>query len=312
MRESKSKDFNIYYLNFTKVYEIAMMINNVILSKIEKDSTKSFEDQYGFTSSVSAKGSKLFLDGIKASISTDSKETIFSSSRVVETLDVKTTKSILLRRVIEQCMKTNSFDSSSEGDLIKIDDVKLELLDEESLRQFLIFRRDALKGMRVEGMEVNNLVSSMLQDYAYLLKGKINNRNTDYSCEEEIIIKIPLEIQTEFENKYSINDLLIGHVSIVGVYKGLVEEGFISSNTFTFFQDLGERHTQKEEQTKKVIKSNEQPFSSKRKPVSSDNYHFIDTLAIIQDVTFKLEKSEVPILHWWNRLGIWLSKLRRK
>ena len=101
-------------------------------------------------------------------------------------------------------------------------------------------------------------------------------------------------------------------MSIVGVYNGLVEEGFISFNTFTFFQDLGERHTQKEEQTKKVIKSNEQPFSSKRKPVSSDNYHFIDTLAIIQDVTFKLEKSEVPILHWWNRLGIWLSKLRRK
>lgn len=170
---------------------------------------------------------------------------------MVETLDVKTTKSILLRRVIEQCMKTNSFDSSSEGDLIKIDDVKLELLDEESLRQFLILRRDALKGMRVEGMEVNNLVSSMLQDYAYLLKGKINNRNTDYSCEEEIIIKIPLEIQTEFENKYSINDLLIGHVSIVGVYKGLVEEGFISSNTFTFFQDLGERHTQKKNKRKR-------------------------------------------------------------
>lgn len=311
MREPKSKDFNIYYLNFTKVYEIAMMINNVILSKIEKDRTKSFEEQYGFTSSVSAQGSKSFLDGIKASISTDSKETTFSSSRVVETLDVKTTKSILLRRVIEQCMKISSFDSSSEGDLIKIDDVKLELLDEESLRQFLILRRDALKGMRVEGMEVNNLVSSMLQDYAYILKGTINNDGTDSSC-EEILIKIPLEIQTEFENKYSIDDLLIGHVSIVGVYKGLVEEGFISSNTFTFFQDIGERQTQKEEQTKKIIKSNEQPAISERKPINSDNYHFIDTLAIIQDVSFKLEESEAAILHWWNRLGIWLSKLRRK
>lgn len=210
-------------------------------------------------------------------------------------------------------MKISSFDSSSEGDLIKIDDVKLELLDEESLRQFLILRRDALKGMRVEGMEVNNLVSSMLQDYAYILKGTINNENIDYySCEEEIIIKIPLEIQTEFENKYSIDDLLIGLVSIVGVYKGLVEEGFISSNTFTFFQDIGEQQIQKEEQTKKIIKSNEQPSTSKRKPISNDNYHFIDTLAIIQDVTFKLEESEVPILHWWNRLGIWLSKLRRK
>lgn len=312
MKEVKSKDFNIYYLNFTKVYEIAMMINNVILSKIEKDRTRSFEEQYGFTSSVSAQGSKLFLDGIKASISTDSKETAFSSSRVVETLDVKTTKSILLRRVIEQCMKINSFDNSSEGDLVKIDDVKLELLDEESLRQFLILRRDALKGMRVEGMEVNNLVSSMLQDYAYILKGTINNESANYSCEDEIIIKIPLEIQTEFENKYSIDDLLIGHVSIVGVYKGLVEEEFISSNTFTFFQDIGERQTKKEEQTKKIIKSNEQLASPKRKPINNDTSHFIDTLAIIQDVTFKLEESEVPILHWWNRLGIWLSNLRRK
>lgn len=312
MKEVKSKDFNIYYLNFTKVYEIAMMINNVILSKIEKDRARSFEEQYGFTSSVSAQGSKLFLDGIKASISTDSKETTFSSSRVVETLDVKTTKSILLRRVIEQCMKINSFDNSSEGDLVKIDDVKLELLDEESLRQFLILRRDALKGMRVEGMEVNNLVSSMLQDYAYVLKGTINNETTNYSCEDEIIIKIPLEIQTEFENKYSIDDLLIGHVSIVGVYKGLVEEEFISSNTFTFFQDIGERQTKKEEQTKKIIKSNEQPASPKRKSINNDTSHFIDTLAIIQDVTFKLEESEVPILHWWNRLGNWLSKLRRK
>ena len=42
---AKSRDFNIYYLNFSKVYEIAMMINNVILTKIEKDHTSSFEEQ---------------------------------------------------------------------------------------------------------------------------------------------------------------------------------------------------------------------------------------------------------------------------
>lgn len=89
MDHKKSTDFNIYYLNFSKAYEIAMMINNVILTKIEKDRTKSFEKQYGFTSSFSAQGTKRFLDGIKASISTDAKETSLSSSRVVETLDVK-------------------------------------------------------------------------------------------------------------------------------------------------------------------------------------------------------------------------------
>lgn len=312
MNQKKSKDFNIYYLNFTKVYEIAMMINNVILTKIENDRTKSFEEQYGFTSSVSAQGTKRFLDGIKASISADTKETTFSSVRVVETLDVKTTKSILLRRVIDQCSHVSDFLDSSEGDLVKVDNVKLELLDEESLRQFLILRRDALKGFRVEGMELNNLVSSMLQDYAYILKGIIYD-NEKTVAGAEIIIKIPLEIETEFENKYSINDLLIGHVSIVGIYKGVVKEEFISSNTFTYFQEIGMRQKQDEASSSKIIRSATCPTIPMTKSSKDERqYYFIDNLAIIQDVTFNFAEPKIPKLYWWNRLGIWLSKLRRR
>lgn len=310
MSQNKSRDFNIYYLNFTKVYEIAMMINNVILTKIENDHTKSFEEQYGFTSSVSAQGTKRFLDGIKASISADTKETSFSSSRVIETLDVKTTKSILLRRVIKQCSHVSDFQNSSEGDLVKVDNVKLELLDEESLRQFLILRRDALKGFRIEGMELNNLVSSMLQDYAYILKGIVYADDKENTA-AEIIIKIPLEIQTEFENKYSINDLLIGHVSIVGIYKGIIKEEFISSNTFTYFQEVGMRQKQSIESSSKIIKSATHPTVTPKQLSQKENeYCFIDTLAIIQDVTFNFEEPQIPKVHWWNRFGIWLSKLR--
>jgi hypothetical protein len=47
-------------------------------------------------------------------------------------------------------------------------------------------------------MELNNLVGSMLQDYAYILKGTVYCINADEAV-SEIIIKIPLEIQTEFE-----------------------------------------------------------------------------------------------------------------
>lgn len=308
----KSKDFNIYYLNFSKVYEIAMMINNVILTKIETDKSNSFEEQYGFTSSISAKGTKRFLDGIKASISADARETSTSSSRVIESLDVKTTKSILLRRVIDQCASVTVFYNLAEGDLVKVDRVKLELLNEESLRQFLILRRDALKGMRVEGMEVNNLVSSMLQDYAYILKGIVYDENMRETV-SEIIIKIPMEIQSEFENKYSINDLLIGHVSIVGIYKGIIREEFITSNTFTYFQEAGARKEKQEATTSKIIKSNSNPIAhSPELQKNNDDYHFVDTLAIIQDVTFKLEEVPINKLHWWNRFGIWLSKLWRK
>lgn len=310
--EKKSRDFNIYYLNFSKVYEIAMMINNVILTKIETDKSSSFEEQYGFTSSISAQGTKEFLDGIKASISADARETSASSSKVVESLDVKTTKSILLRRIIEQCATIESVKESTEGDLVKIDNVKLELLNEESLRQFLILRRDALKGMRVEGMEINNLISSMLQDYAYILKGTIYDKRA-MKAMSEIIIKIPMEIQSEFENKYNINDLLIGHVSIVGIYKGIIEEEFITSSTFTYFQEASSRRKAQEETVNKIIKSNTKTTSRKTaEKKSRAEYHFVDTLAIVQDVSFKLEESPAPRLHWWNKFGVWLSKLWRK
>lgn len=225
-------------------------------------------------------------------------------------MDVKTTKSILLRRIIEQCASVTLLDNSAEGDLVKVDRVKLELLNEESLRQFLILRRDALKGMQVEGMEVNNLVSSMLQDYAYILKGLVYDGSMKGPV-SEIIIKIPMEIQLEFENKYNINDLLIGHVSIVGIYKGIVGEEFITSNTFTYFQETGARKERQEATASKIIKSN--THSVLHSIEKSDNdYHFVDTLAIIQDVAFKLEEIPAPKLHWWNRFGIWLSKLQRK
>lgn len=305
-----SKDFNIYYINFSKVYEIAMMINNVILTKIETEKSSVFEKQYGFTSSLSAQGSKKFLDGIKASMSGDAKKTTSSASKVIENLDVKTTKSILLRRVIEQCTSVKSLICCKEGDLIKVDNIKLALLDEESLRKFLILRRDALKGFRVEGMEINNIVSSMLQDYSYILKGTIID---DEGNGKKIIIKIPMEIQSEFENKYSIDDLLIGHVSLVGIYKGVVKEEFITSNTFTFFQEIGQMQEPQDDSINKIIKSNTKPNIAENKIKKENNiYDFIDILAVIQDVSFKLEERAVQKLHWWQKFGVWLNKLMRR
>lgn len=309
--KQNSTDFNIYYLNFSKVYEIAMMINNVILTKIERDNSKSFEKQYGISASLSAQGAKKFLDGIKSSLSADAKETSLSSTKVIESLDVKTTKSILLRKIIERCTVAFELNKSSEGDLIKVDNVELELFDENSLRQFLILKRDAFKGFHVDGMDINNLVSSMLQDYAYVLKGKICN--TKVLSKSDIIIKIPMELQSEFENKYSINDLLIGHVSIVGIYKGEIGEDFITSNTFSYFKEAGEQKKRQESDVQKVIKSGSSPASKVSSiKTSDDNYHFIDTIAIIQDVSFKFDEKSNAKIHWWNKFGVFLSKLGRK
>ena len=64
---------------------------------------------------------------------------------------------------------------------------------EESLRQFLILRRDALKGVMIEGMEINNLINSVLQDYAYTLKGVVTDSNSDSAITEIIRFLITKE-----------------------------------------------------------------------------------------------------------------------
>lgn len=308
----KSSDFNIYYLNFSKVYEIAMMINNIILTKIERDNTTGSSEEYGISSEISAQGSEKLLMGIKASMSSNSKETYYSSQKVVESLDVQTTKSILLRRIIDKCSAVKDFKNVSEGDLIKIDGVKFELFDEESLRQFLVLRRDAFKGMRVEGVELNNLIASMLQDYAYILKGTFSS-NQGSDKQKEIMIKIPMDVKSEFESQYSIDDLLIGHVSVVGIYKGIVKESFISSSTYSYLQEVGARQNNTEIASSKIIKSNTVQKEDVVTHTSDKEYNFIDVLAVIQDVAFEYEPPKPKKkLHWWNRLGTWLSNLGRK
>ena len=85
------------------------------------------------------------------------------------------------------------------------------------------------------------------------------------------------------------------------------------SNTFTYFQEAGSRKEKQEAMTNKIIKSSTIPATVDDEAEKKyEDYHFIDTLAIIQDVAFKFENSPTYKLHWWNKLGVWLSKLWRK
>lgn len=308
MGENKEiKDFNIYYLNFSKVYEMAMIINNQIVKSLQKEKGTSDENSYSFTSEIGASAGDGFLTSVKSSISSDYSEKHTTNSKVVESIEVQTTKSTLLRRILTYCKSSKTITADvNEGDLIKLDNVKLQLLDEESLRQFLVLKRDALKGLRVEGMEVNNIVSSMLQDYSYVLVGKLENEEN----KNDILIKIPMESQAEFENKYKVDDILIGKVSIIGIYKGKVNEETITANTFSFFRERGEEEAA--EHQDRVIKSN--TSGNKKNNINKQYgvYDYLDVFAIIQDVNFKEITQPQIKLRWWNRFGLWLAGVGRK
>jgi hypothetical protein len=122
--------FNLYYLNLQKGYEISMMINNVVLTSL-KQTTK-------ITNSNSSKtkinlnfglGNKKFLKDIKSGL-TMSKETSNNKSFAAEQgFEVKTTKSLLLANVINNSKIIDNFNDVQEGDLVKTDNIKLDLID---------------------------------------------------------------------------------------------------------------------------------------------------------------------------------------
>ena len=129
-------------------------------------------------------------------------------------------------------------------------------------------------------MDLDNLVNSVLKDYFYLLSGKIYDK--------DILIKIPLTNNDDFENLYTIDDLLIGKVSIIGIYRGQIHLNQLK-NTFSVLNDT----SQHEENIQKNYSYEESNVSFEKNNDSDDvidndvNYDFIDVISIIQNVNTK-------------------------
>ena len=192
---SIDKCFNIYYLNLSKVYEISMMINNTIVTSIQREKNNSFKTSKSTKASLGGtiQTDSEYLASIKSVIESNKASENTSSSKIIESLDIKTTKSILLNKIKAKCINDKKINDLNEGDLIKIDNIQLSIFDKDTLRQILLLKRDALKGMKVEGLDINNIVNSIIKDYSYILIGQIENDNKN-----KIIIKIPFEIENEF------------------------------------------------------------------------------------------------------------------
>lgn len=290
--EKEDMNFNIYYLNFSKVYEIKMMIDNVIKSSIQRERSDEDEVSKKIGSTSSARLGNKFSLQVGSEISSEITDRTMTSSKLIESLEVINTKSTLLREIIYKCKSFEDLSNCKEGDLLKIDKLNLQLLDEETLRGILLLRKDALKGLYFEGWDINNFISSMLQDYSYIFKGTLDEKNK----KDAVIIKIPMELENEFENKYDVSDLLIGHLTLIGVYKKIVSENFIKKNTFTFFTGLGNSQPTIEQKVfPSSIKEQDAVKSGNLFSETTDEevkYHFIDTIALIQNVHFEQEEIE--------------------
>ncbi len=276
--------FNIYYINYPKVYEIKMMLNNLVSLNKSIEKNKAGEMGSDIGASFGLGFLKLFKGDAKVGV--EAKGSI--SNKVIETLEVKTTKSIILSEVFEKSSNIKSFtDNVEEGSLILVNDVTLSLINDFELRTVKLFNSGAFKNLPIpnaEGFDITTLFNSMFKDYAYKIKGKISN------SEEQLLIKIPITFDNEFESSYNVDDLFIGKVSILGIYKGKTPINRLK-NTFEYFSELGsiQNGISKTDDTDEIHDSQYSRDGANTMPTywkEDDNstYHYIDLLAIVQNI----------------------------
>lgn len=277
--------FNIYYINFPKVYEIKMMLSNVIALNREKQTDSTDQKDVDYKGKLGVN----FLNFFNIDAEASNKNSKSDSQKVLETFEIKTTKSIILSEIIERSERTQDFSNLDEGQLIKIDNVNLSLENEPELRTVKLFTSGSFKGMNIpgaNGFDINNLFNSMFKDYAYKMKGTLTD------SEKEVLIKIPLTFESEFESSYSVDDLFIGKVSIVGLYKGKIKIEALK-NSLDFFQELGSMQNilnspanDEIQDSQYQTQTNNNNFLFTSSEQSDKEYHYIDLLAIVQNVNF--------------------------
>lgn len=271
-------------MNFSKVYEIKMMLSNII----KTDGSVETEQGDTVDAEMQAKMGTKFLKLFNAEVGAGVKSGSSDSQKVLENFKVTMTKSLILSEVMEKCEVISSFSNDmSEGQLVRIDNVTLSLENETELRTVKMFSNGSFKGMKLPeagGLDVNNLFNSMFKDYSYKLKGEID-KSTD-----KLLVKIPLTFESEFESLYNVDDLFIGKVSIIGIYKGKTKINSLK-NSFEFFQELGQvssdggdlevHNSQYSQPTVIKLKSED----------DKSDYNYIDLLAIVQVVQPKSDDT---------------------
>lgn len=276
-KEDYKELFNTYYINYPKVFEIAMLINNKIKLNAEESikKQKGYKQNYGIESSFNI--NKL---PIKGDLGGEYSE--LTNHEYKEIQEIKNTNSTYLREILEKCKKVENLNNLHNGDLVKIDNVKLKIWNNEEILQANSIISGAFNGNTVDTysdgqafkINVNSLTNMILKDYKYYLmctKG-----------EEKFYIDIPMSAEKEFENKYSIYDLEIGLVNIIGIYR---TEYYDPENktTYSKLQELGNKQNIEIDE----MKSSRETKENRQDSIKLGKAPYIDLIAIIQDLSFE-------------------------
>ena len=282
---SDKKIFSLYYINTDKVYEIAMLLNNKIVTggtrENEAESSVDIKTSLGIDSNLS------YLEAIKGELGVSKEMHDGVKSKVLENFDVKTTKSNMLARIIS---KAKDYDNASKvGDLVRLRNVALSLMnEEESYAVTKMILNGAFKDTKISSnsddmqieFDLSAMINSLLKDCAYELECETKER--------KFLITIPMTFENDFENSYNIYDLQAGRVTVIGINRGVgkhkkrmsLQEIFSKKDKQT---EIG-KYENKELQLESSIEEENQNIIPSQNDEGDESRTIIDVIAIIQEI----------------------------
>ena len=285
-----NKLFNLFYLNTSKAHEIAMLIDNKIIKNIESEQISSYTSKTNYTFTLGKKESLSSENGVSMEES--------SKQRVFESFDVKQTKSIMLRKIYDEISKTDNC-SFNEGNLVLLENIQLQQLNVDDTVMILNVLQDSkFKNQQNDDIEINlnKMMDKMLDDftidYSFDYEG---NDNLKRNC----IIRLPYKSTSNFENGYQHNDLQLGRLSIVGIYRGEIDFSLKESISSKFLELISQSYyqQQKSEPVDVGMKLSDNASESSKVDFEFDHKkltgkrHLIDVIAIIQEINLETDKA---------------------
>ncbi|GGH46618.1 hypothetical protein GCM10008014_09370 [Paenibacillus silvae] len=284
MSNDNNSLFNLFYINTSKVHEIVMLIDNKIMKTVEKEQIS--EELLKYNSSLNLNVPDTLTTGIGYLKEDNSKK------KVYESFDVKNTKSIMLRKIYEtiQANKQQSRNTLKTGDLVVFENIELRPRNiDDTVLVLNILRDSNIKNSSNDNLEINlnKMMDKMLDDFTidYIFSYKTDD------VEEEFIVQLPFKNNDNFENGYQHNDLQLGKLSLMGIYRGEIDYSQRES-TSSKFLDLMSKSYQNElkEGSDAIMKSSnasgeavEIAFDFSHNKLS-EKLNLIDVIAIIQEL----------------------------
>ena len=283
--------FNIYYINNEKASEISMLFDNEIVEKITRIKNTELtidgdaDVNTGATSKIPIIGQYLPSLDLKGNL------TNIRSNRVEDTVKVVSSKSTILKPLYEKAKEVRRLDDSKVGNLVKIKNVFLSVVNSKDVLATKALMSGLLSQVPVEGLgniDLTSLMEVMFKGSAYVLCGKLPHR---FGKDEHMMLKIPMSAENEMESQYSISDIEIGKVTVIGIYRGEFTKSVVESkiNRLLALNEAGKENRDQittNHDDGIDIEDGVREEDKKNISNSSDNskVHYIDVISIIQEI----------------------------